>query len=167
MYKNVVYIVLAIILCALQTSFLRIFGVVPNFMLILTVCAAVIHGGIGGGFAGFLCGLLADCTGAGNFGANAFLMMHTGIILGMFCNKHFNAQNIVVVSAVFVTDIIYNVVFYFFAFYIWGKGGMLFSLWRVILPESIYSAVMSLLVLKILFLFRMNAEKKKVQFVKW
>ena len=167
MYKNIVYIILSVILCALQTTFLEIFGVRPNFMLILTVCAAVMHGGTGGGFVGFLCGTLLDCTGTGSMGANAFLLMYIGIVAGNFCNKHFNTQNIVVMSAVFVADIIYNLLYYFFGFYIWGEGNLLYVLWRIILVESIYSTLLSFMVLKLLFLFRMNGEKKKVQFVKW
>ena len=162
--KGAIYAILAVLFCALQTTvfeYLPFFSVRPNLLLGLVVCAALIGGAAEGGMVGFLCGILADVMGYGAFGVNTLMMMYTGVLLGISSRNFYRIRNVVAFSFAFVMNFIYSFLFYFFTYYIWGQGGFWLAIGRKILPESLYTAALSVLIILILrFANRRLSEKE-------
>ncbi|MDD3766099.1 MAG: rod shape-determining protein MreD [Eubacteriales bacterium] len=152
--RGAIYTVLAIILCALQTTIfehLSFFGTVPNLLIGLVVCVALTRSALEGGAIGLLCGIFIDVLGRGTFGVNALLFLYIGVALGLVSNKFYRIRGLVVFAFAFLSNFVYAFLMFFFKFYIWGYGNMLAALAKKIIPETIYTAVFSVL---ILFLIR-------------
>lgn len=150
---GVIYTALTVIFCALQTTVfehLKIFGARPNLLIALLVCVALTRGSLAGGAVGLLCGLAADSAGYGAFGVNSLLMLYTGVGIGFFSVRFYRIRSVVVFIFAFTAVFLYGVVYYFLMFYIWDKGGMWFAITRKILPEGLYTAVLSIAVIRII-----------------
>ena len=148
--RGVCYTIIAVLLCALQTTifnFISIYGIRPNLLLAFVVCVALLRGNVEGGMTGLLCGILTDVMGYGSFGIHALLYMYIGIAIGFFSGKFYRVRLVVAFSFTFVINLTYGLLYYFFAFYIWGKGGMWFAISNKIFPESLYTAFLSILLL--------------------
>lgn len=155
--RGVTYTIIAVLLCALQTTifeFIKLFGVRPNLLLAFVVCVALLRGSVEGGAVGLMCGIFSDVMGYGTFGVNTFMLLYIGVVLGLFCGKFYRVRSIVAFSFAFAASFTYGFLYYFFAYYVWGNGGMWFAISRKILPESLYTAFMSMLIL--LFLAFIN-----------
>lgn len=148
--RGAVYTVFAIILCALQTTIfehLSFFGTRPNLLIGLVVCVALTRSALEGGAIGLLCGVFMDVLGYGTFGINALLLLYTGVALGLVSNKFYRIRGLVVFAFAFLSNFVYAFLMFFFKFYIWGYGSLLDAIVKTIIPETIYTAVFSVLIL--------------------
>lgn len=86
--KRILFYVISVLVCfLLQTSvfnFLKLAGVMPNILLILTVTIAFIRGRKAGIVIGFVCGLLIDIFSGNVLGQNAFVYLMFGYVNGWF-----------------------------------------------------------------------------------
>jgi rod shape-determining protein MreD len=150
--RGVIYTVLAVVFCALQTTvfeYLKIFGVRPNLLMALVVCVALTRGSVPAGALGLLCGVITDVMSGGTFGVNSLLMFYVGVGVGFFHAKFYRIRSIVVFVFSLTAFFTYAIIYYFLVFYIWGQGDMWITLIKKILPESIYTAVLSIGVIRI------------------
>jgi len=151
--SGVIYTILTVIFCALQTTVfehLKLFGTRPNLLIALVVCVALAHGALAGGAVGLLCGVVSDIMGCGVFGINSLLMMYLGAGIGFFSSSFYRIRSIVVFIFAFAASFTYKIIYYFLVFYIWGKGAMLFAVVNEVLPGSLYTAIASVFIIKII-----------------
>ncbi|OQB16042.1 MAG: rod shape-determining protein MreD [Firmicutes bacterium ADurb.Bin193] len=151
--RAVVYIITAILLSVLQTTFFghaEIFGARPGLLLALVVCVALLRGSVDGGGVGLFCGLVTDIIGCGTFGVHSLMFMYTGVLAGLFSSKFYRVRGIVAFCFSLAFSLINGFLYYFFAHFIWGRTQMWFALSRKIFPESIYTAFAAIPILLII-----------------
>ena len=76
------YVLFILIPLALQTSLfshLSLFGVIPNLVLITTVCYGLLQGFRSGLYFGLLAGLCLDLAGSGVLGINIIILGLPGV----------------------------------------------------------------------------------------
>ena len=159
-----IIIILLIFVCFLlqSTLFQNIFAaaeIAPNFMVILTVSFGLMRGKREGMFVGFLGGILSDLFFGSALGFTALLYVIIGYCCG-FCYRIFYDDDVKMpVILIAVSDIGYGIAMYAFQFLLRGRMGFLFYVRRVIIPEMIYTVVVTLVVYRLLLLLNRKLEK--------
>ncbi|MGE5329761.1 MAG: rod shape-determining protein MreD [Deltaproteobacteria bacterium] len=141
----VVFLVAGII----QTSlfeYIRIFDVVPNLFLVIVICFSLLKEGLEGGFIGALGGIIEDAVMAASLGLYTLLNTFLGISIGLV-NKRVVRENLFVsIFFVFIFSLIYESIFYFVVFFFSGQQDILYAFNKIIIPESIYNAAITIII---------------------
>ena len=124
---------------------LAVFGVVPNLPLLLVITLAFVEGPSAGALLGFAAGLMLDLLGGAPIGAWALVLTVTGYTTGMLQENLFAegwlAPVTVAIIAALIADAVYLVVLT-----VLGSGPAFWeSLLTVVLPRTLYNAVLVLL----------------------
>lgn len=139
---------LMIIFCFVaQTSVFRTLslnGIKPNLTLVLTVATGLMRGDVAGLVVGFSTGLLVDIFSGDLIGFYAALYMLTGYICGRFHKMYFPENLILPLSTIAIADVAFGVANYVFLFLFRLKFHFFYYLFRVIVPETVYTIVVSL-----------------------
>lgn len=164
--KRIIIIGILILLSfLLQTSvfsFFPFFGAVPNIILLFVIWIALTNGSIPAMIAGFLCGLLIDIMYGTTLGVYAFFYMILGYINGYFHILFFAEASLLPLVLVFANDCIYHILTYLVFFLPQKKWNFFFYLRKNILPELIYTTVISLIMYQVfLRMYHWIMKKKK------
>ena len=112
-----------------------------------------------GMFVGFLGGILSDLFFGSALGFTALLYVIIGYCCG-FCYRIFYDDDVKMpVILIAVSDIGYGIAMYAFQFLLRGRMDFLFYVRRVIIPEMIYTVVVTLVVYRLLLLLNRKLEK--------
>ena len=159
-----IIMILLIFFCFLLQSTLfqstfAVADVAPNLMVILTVSFGLMRGKREGMFVGFLGGILSDLFFGSALGFTALLYVIIGYCCG-FCYRIFYDDDVKMpVILIAVSDIGYGIAMYAFQFLLRGRVDFLFYVRRVIIPEMIYTVVVTLVVYRLLLLLNRKLEK--------
>ncbi|MCH5265643.1 MAG: rod shape-determining protein MreD [Lachnospiraceae bacterium] len=147
---SVLIILIAFVLQTTVFQALALAEVVPNLLLVVTVCYAYLRGRTSGLINGFFCGLLMDMVYGSVVGLYAFIFMSIGFAVG-FCRKIYFTDRLIL-PAVLITgsDLVYGIYYYVMEFLMRGRMNLGFYFLRVILPEVIYTALVGILVYRLL-----------------
>lgn len=162
-------IVTAVILLAaylLQTAVfpaLEIAGVKPNFMLIVTASFGFMRGSREGMLAGFVSGLMIDIQYGDMIGFYALIYLIAGYLNGIFEQIYFDEDIKLPLLLIAGSDLLYGTAVYFLTFLLRSDFNFLYYLNRIIIPETIYTIVMMLVVYPLLLAVnqRLEAEEKR------
>ena len=155
MRRRIVTFIIIWVLFLLQSTvfqFLQIASTTPNLLLILTVSMGFMEGKREGLITGFVSGMLIDLFYGNLFGYYALIYMTIGFVCGFFCDIFFNEDIKIPLILVTAGDFLYGCVIYLTRFFLRGRvhfGGYLKS---VILPEIVYTVIMTLILYRILYL---------------
>jgi len=145
---------LGIIICfLLQTTifkFLELGSVSPNLILILTFAAGFMRGKKAGMYVGFFSGLLIDIFYGQVIGFNALLLMYIGYITGFFNSMFYDDEMTLPIGLVCASDFIYNFLYYIFCFLFRNRLNFGYYLVHIIIPEMIYTAVVTLIIYRLI-----------------
>ncbi len=150
--KGVINVIVAVLLCAVQTTIfakITFFGTAPNLLLAFAVCVALSRGGVEGGATGLLCGILTDVMGYGRFGANALFYMYIAVGIGLVSRRIYRAGSLVAFMFCLAVTFTYGFLYFFFALFIWKGGSLWFAVWHGLIPESLYTALAAALLMKL------------------
>ena len=111
---------------------------VPNILLIITFAFGFIRGTVDGMLVGFFSGLLAD-------------------LLGQVFYTEFINMPVILCT---LSEILFSLYVYVFSFLLKGQTNILFYIWKVMLPELVYTVLMTLVIYK--FLLWLNARFAKM-----
>lgn len=128
------------------------FNVTPNLLLILTVSFGFVHGRRTGLWVGFLCGLLIDLFYGNLFGFYSLVYMYIGYLNGLLYQVFFDEDIKVPMILVAVSDFGYNLVFYVIQFAFRMRFDFSAYLLHTILPEMVFTVLLSILLYRIFFL---------------
>lgn len=164
-------IVTAVILLAaylLQTAVfpaLEIAGVKPNFMLIVTASFGFMRGSREGMLVGFVSGLLIDIQSGDMIGFYALIYLAAGYVNGIFEQIYFDEDIKLPLFLIAGTDLLYGVAIYFLTFLLRSDFNFLYYLNRIIIPETIYTIVITLVAYPLLLYInqRLEEEEKGVE----
>ncbi len=163
--KRCITIGILIIACFLCQStlfhYLELAGVVPNLLLIITMSFGLMRGRKEGLLVGFFSGLLVDVFSGTVIGPFAFLYMTLGYANGFFHRIYYVEDVLLPMFMITVNDFLFNVSVYFVYFMLRNKLQFSEYLVKIILPEMIYTILITLFFYKILV--RINLRLKRVK----
>ena len=149
-------IILILLTFVLQTTLMQTFAIAsvsPNLPIILTVSFALMRGKREGMFVGAFFGILMDIF------YGPVLGFHMLLFNG-FCYRIFYDDDIKMpVLLIAFSDLVYDLVVYLFQFFLRGRISLFFYLRRIIIPEVIYTALITLVVYRLLLALNHKLEK--------
>ncbi len=142
--------IFGVVLCfILQCTFFQAVsfsGVVPNLLIIITSVSGFAGGKKDGMLIGFLSGLLVDIFYGSVLGVNALIFLYIGFMNG-FGNRVFYPED-VKFPMIFITlsDMACLMLQYIFGFLLKARLDLPFYFLRVMLPEMVYTIVVTIIV---------------------
>lgn len=162
MKRRITMIILIIFSFVLQTTLLQTFSIAsvsPNLPVILTVSFALMRGKREGMFTGAFIGILMDIFYGPVLGFHMLLFTYTGYLNG-YCYRIFYDDDIKMpVLLIALSYIAYGLIVYLFQFLFRGRISLFFYLRRIIIPEVIYTALITLVVYRLLLALNHKLEK--------
>lgn len=158
--KIVLFLIISICFILQTTTFqaLSFANITPNLMIIIVSSFGLMRGRKEGMFIGFICGLLIDIFCGFYIGIYALLYMYVGYING-FNRKRFYPEDIkqplILVS---ISDIATNLIIYFILFLSRDRYDFGYYLFNVIIPEWVYTVVVTVFLYYILLKINQKLE---------
>lgn len=164
MRRLLILTILIVLNFSLQTT---IFGIsnmnsiCPNLLLILTMSFGLMRGRKEGMLVGFFSGFLMDCFFSGLLGPYMFLFMFFGYVNGFF-HKNYMVEDVMLPFVVIIVDeLAFNTIVYVLFFMLRNKLDFSYYFTHFILPETLCSALLTIIVYKI-YVF-INRKLKKIE----
>ena len=148
MKRKIVTFLLLFSAVFLQCSFfqsLEIASIKPNLLMIVVVSIGLMRGRTSGLYAGFTGGLMMDLFFPGIIGFNALVYMWLGYAAGCFYRIFYDDDIKTPILLVSAADFIYGTVWYAFSFLLRGRTAYFFYLGRIIIPEILYTLILTML----------------------
>lgn len=134
-------------------------GIVPNLLVILTSSFGFMRGEKTGTVIGFLCGLLTDIFFGEVFGFYALILMYIGYMNGKF-SRIFYPEDIKLPAALIIaSDFLYGFVCYVLMFLMRGRLQFGYYFMNIILPEIVYTVVVTIILYPLILLIDRWLEK--------
>ncbi len=163
--KRCITIGIIIVFCFLcQTTvfhFIELADVVPNLMLIVTMSFGLMRGRKEGLLVGFFSGLLIDIFFSVYLGPFAFIYMSIGYINGFFHRIYYVEDVLLPMLMITLNEIGYNLIVYCVYFLLRNRLNFKSYLFDVVLPEMIYTILITLFFYKILVRINLHLKKEK------
>ncbi len=147
MIRKVLVTVLIVVCFILQCSVfgsLHFGGIVPNLMIVLTAAFGFMRGEREGLIIGFFCGLLSDIFFGEFLGFYALILMYIGFVNGKFSRIFYPEDIKLPLALVVVSDLSYGMLCYILMFLLRGKFHFSYYFTSVILPEVLYTIVVTI-----------------------
>ncbi len=139
---------------------IRIGGVSPHFMIIIIVSFALLRGSKEGALIGLAAGILYDIT----FGVYPLEMALPYTLIGYFCgrlNKNFYRENFVLPFVCTLLASVLSHVGTLFVFMMRANINFFFYLTKIIIPQTIYTITLSLVVYQLMYLLNERLERRE------
>ena len=141
---GILIFVTAMVQCLLFQVF-EIASIKPNLLLIVTVSFGLMRGRTSGLLTGFFSGLTLDTMFPGQLGMQALIYMWIGYFSG-YCYRIFYDDDIKTpLMLAFLGDLAYGLYMYIGTFLMRGRTQMGFYLTRIVIPEMLYTIMMTIL----------------------
>ena len=147
MLRKIVVSVFIIACFVLQCSVfgsLAFAGIIPNLMIILTSSFGFMRGEEEGLVIGFFSGLLTDVFFGSFLGFYALVLMYIGYLNGKFSRTFYPEDIKLPLALIVVSDLSYGMLCYVLTFMLRGRLQFTYYFTRIILPESLYTIVVTL-----------------------
>lgn len=145
--------IMMIILYLIQTTIfnkITIAGIKPNVVIILVVFIGYKYGKISGMMMGFFMGLFLDLTESDYIGYYAVLYLTIGYLVG-FSNKLYNGDSTIIpIGLVGASDFVLNFLIFITGFLLRNRLDLPYYMMRIILPEVIYTIIVSVILYRII-----------------
>ena len=148
MLRKITMVILILFCFLLQTTLFRSLafaGIVPNLLIVLTSAFGFMRGEKEGLLIGFFSGILCDIFFADILGFYALVYMYIGFLNGKFCKIFYPEDIKLPLALITASDLSYGVLCYVLLFLLRGRLNFPFYLGTVILPEVVYTIVITCL----------------------
>lgn len=164
MKRRIIAIILILVCFTLQCTVFRALdfgGIVPNLLIILTSSFGFMRGEKTGIVIGFFCGILSDIFFGEVLGFYALILMYIGYMNGKF-SRIFYPEDIKLPAAlIMISDLVYGMICYLLLFLMRGKLHIGYYFMAVMLPEIIYTAVVTIGLYPIILVINKRLEAKE------
>ena len=147
MLRKIVLFILVAVCFILQTTFFQFAsfaGIAPNLLIVIVSSFGFMRGKKEGMYLGLFCGLLIDIFCGFYYGVYALIYMYIGYVNGLF-KKRFYPEDIKLPMLLITgSDLALNFVIYIFMFLTRSRYQFLYYLKAVILPELVYTMVITI-----------------------
>lgn len=136
-------------------------GIVPNLLVVLTSAYGFMRGENAGMVVGFFCGLMIDIFFGDILGFYSLILMYIGYLNGKF-NMIFYPEDLKLpLGLIVISDVSYGMVCYVLLFLLKGKFDFIFYFINIILPELVYTMVITCLLYPILLIVNKRLERRE------
>lgn len=161
--KRVIVTAFLILLCfLLQCTLFRglsFGGIVPNLLIVLTASFGFMRGEKTGLLIGFFSGLLIDIFFGSNIGFYALLYMYIGYMNGKFCTIFYPQDIKLPVALILGSEFSYGIICYAILFLLRSRFDFKYYLVHIILPEIVYTIVVTLLLYPLILWINTRLER--------
>lgn len=154
MKRKIVIILIICISFLLQSTVfkaLSIGSISPNLMIIVTSSFGFMKGKKEGLWVGFLCGLLEDIFYGRLLGMHAMIYMYIGYANGYFNHIFYGDDIKLPISLISVSELVYGLGMYMIMFMMRSRFAFSYYLIRVILPELLYTIIITLFFYRMIY----------------
>lgn len=147
-------ITLAILIVVNFTLQSTVFGfhslrtITPNLLLILTMSFGLMRGRKEGMFVGLFSGLLVDVFFSNLLGPYMLLYMFIGYVNGFFHKNYMIEDVMLPLIVILLDDFLFNTIIFILGFLLKNKTDYAAYLYRVILPEMLSTALLTIIIYK-------------------
>ena len=120
-------------------------GIIPNLMIILTSSFGFMRGEKEGLVIGFFCGLLSDIFFGNFLGFYALVLMYIGFLNGKFSRIFYPEDIKLPIALIITSDLSYGILMFVLMFMLRGKFRFGYYFMHVILPEALYTIVVTMI----------------------
>ena len=163
MKRVIIYIVIILAAYLLQSTVFTFFAladIIPNMLIIVTASIGMIRGRNEGCVVGFFCGLLMDISAGDYLGVYALCYMFIGFILGFLNQLYYEEDITLPLILIGVADLMYGIFMYIVSFLIRGRFNFLYYLIHIILPELVYTLIVSIVLYRVMLFACKKLDKK-------
>ena len=138
-------------------------GISPNLLLITTTSVGFMRGEKQGILAGFVSGLFVDIFFGDVIGLYAMIYMYIGYLNGKFSRIFYPEDLKLPLALITLSDLSYGMVCYIVLFLLRGRLNFPYFFFHIILPETVYTIVVSIILYPILLSLykRLNIEEDR------
>ncbi|MEG7531125.1 MAG: rod shape-determining protein MreD [Hungatella sp.] len=147
---NIVLIILASTIQNCIFPLLPFLSASPNLMLILIFSFGFMNGKRDGMFYGLIAGLLLDLFYSGPFGFYTLFYIYVGYLNGICTQYYYEDYITLPLILSLINELAYNLYVYVFRFLIRGRLDFLYYLKELMIPETIFTVVVTLFVYRLL-----------------
>lgn len=163
MLRKLIMVVGAFALFLLQNCVFTEFntgGIVPNLIMLITTIYGFMHGERAGVITGFLLGLFFDIFYGDVIGLHALIYMYIGFINGKFCGIYYPEDIKLPLALILLSNISGGLLDYIFGYLIRGKVHFIYYFGHIILPEMLYTLLITIVLYPLIVLIYSAFEKK-------
>ena len=146
----------------LQTTLfkhIQIFGISPDFMIVIIVSFAIIRHEVEGALIGFFAGLLQDILFGSPIGINALLYGLIGYFSGKPFKEFYVENYFFPLLLVGLSTFFYNLGYYVIHFLLRARLDFSYYFFSIIFPATIYNMALSMPLYAIIYLINRRIEK--------
>ncbi len=163
--KRIITVFLLIWFCFLMQStvfqWIAFNDIVPNLLIVLTAAFGFMRGEKEGLIIGFFCGLICDIFFGDIIGFYALVMMYLGYLNGKFSGGFYPEDIKLPLALIVVSDLTYCIICYICLFLLRGRLDFPYYFLNVILPEAIYTTIVTLLLYPLILFINVRLENDK------
>lgn len=160
--KRTIILMITVVVCFLLQSTvfqaLSFASISPNLLIILTSSMGFMRGKKEGMLIGFVSGILLDIFYGSVMGFYALLYMYMGYLNGLFRKLFFPEDIKLPMILISASDLICNLFIYFFQFLFRGRFEFSFYLSHIIIPEWVYTILVTIFLYFILLKINQKLE---------
>lgn len=145
--------VMMIILYLIQTTIfnkITVAGIKPNVVIILVVLIGYKYGKILGMLMGFFMGLFLDLTESDYIGYYSLIYLIIGYLVGFSNKLYTNDSTLIPLGLVGASDFMLNFLIFITGFLLRNRLDLPYYMMRIILPEVVYTIIVSVLLYRIM-----------------
>lgn len=151
--RFLVWSIFAVISYLFQSNILQyiaLAGVVPNLFIILIVSISYMRGQNEAMAVAVVCGLLVDCTYGDVIGLYTLFYLIIAFLNGFFHLIYYDEDYTIPLILIGVSDFLFNFLCYLSDFLLRNRLHFFYYLKNIILPELVYTVLVSIVVYKLL-----------------
>ena len=156
-----IFIITAFLLQSTIFGRLTFSGIRPNLLIAVTASIGFMRGRKEGMGVGFVCGLLADIFWGGLIGFYALIYTVIGYMNGSFQRMFYEDDLKLPLVMIGISDLIYSMVVYVCLFMLQGEFEFTWFLGHVMLPELVYTILVTLVLYQIILHINRRLEKEE------
>ncbi len=163
MKRRIVVLLIIIVGFLLQSTVfqtLSIGSITPNLMVIIVSSFGFMRGKKEGLAVGFFCGLLEDIFYGRLLGMHAMIYMYIGYVNGYFNHIFYGDDIKLPIFLISVSELVYGLGTYLIMFLMRSRFAFSYYMVRIILPELVYTIVMTLVFYRLIFSINCKLEIK-------
>ena len=150
--KAVTFVIILVCFLLQSTVFdrLSIGNVSPNLLVIVTASFGFMRGQKSGMYVGLACGLFTDLFWGGELGFHMMIFVLIGYFNGGFQRLFYDDDIKLPIGLIAASELLYGITFYFFRYVLQGEFSFGTHLFRLILPELVYTILVTLVLYQII-----------------
>ena len=149
---DIIFVIICFLLQCTVFQWWALANVSPNLLIVFVASVGFMQGKTEGLLVGFFSGLLVDICYGDLMGFYALIYMYIGYINGFFQAIFYDEDLKLPMTLITVSDLLYGIIVYFFLFALRNRTDFFYYLSRVIIPEVVYTVVVTIVLYRIILI---------------